>query len=218
MGVLYPLKVIIENYPDGMVEEMDIMINPEDINAGTRKTPFSRVLYIEQGDFMEEPPKKFYRLAPGREVRLRNAYFITCLDFIKKNGNVVELRCSIDPKTKGGDAPDGRKVKSTLHWVSATHAIDAEVRLYDRLFTVENPMGSKSKNYRDVVNPHSFEALTTCKVEPALRNMKPFDRFQFERIGYFCVDPDTTERELILNRTVGLRDTWAKLQKSQSKN
>ncbi len=213
MGVLHPLKVVIENYPEDKIEEMDVMINPEEPSAGTRKVPFSRVLYIEQGDFIEEPPKKFYRLAPGREVRLRSAYLVTCTDFIKKNGEVVELRCTIDPATRGGGTPDGRKVKSTLHWVSAAHAIDTEIRLYDRLFTVEDPAGQKGKDFKDFLNPRSLEVLTSCKVEPAVRNLKPLDRFQFERLGYFCIDPDTTGEKLVLNRTVELRDTWARIQK-----
>lgn len=215
MGALRPLKVVIENFPEDKVEEFEAIINPEDPKAGTRKIPFSRVLYIEQGDFMEDPPKKFYRLAPGREVRLRYAYFVTCKEAIKKDGDVVELRCTIDPATRGGYAPDGRKVKSTIHWVSAAHAIDAEVRLYDRLFTMKDPMGKKDTDFKEFLNPNSLEMLTSCKVEPALQNLKPFDRFQFERLGYFCIDPNTTEENLIINRTVGLRDTWAKIQKKQ---
>ena len=215
MGALRPLKVVIENFPEDKVEEFEAIINPEDPKAGTRKVPFSRVLYIEQGDFMEDPPKKFYRLAPGREVRLRYAYFVTCKEAIKKDGDVVELRCTIDPATRGGYAPDGRRVKSTIHWVSAAHAIDAEVRLYDRLFTVEDPMRKKDTDFKEFLNPNSLEVLTSCKVEPALQNLKPFDRFQFERLGYFCIDPNTTEENLVINRTVGLRDTWAKIQKKQ---
>lgn len=218
MGVLRPLKVVIENYPEYKVEEMVAINNPEDPKAGTRKVPFSRVLYIEQDDFMEHPPKKFYRLAPGREVRLRYAYFVTCIDVVKENDNVVELRCTIDPATRGGDAPDGRKVKSTLHWVSANHAIDAEVRLYDKLFTVEDPAGQKDMDFKEFLNPNSLKVLRSCKVEPAVRNLKPFDRFQFERVGYFCIDPDTTEERLIINRTVGLRDVWTKIREQQKKN
>jgi len=217
MGVLHPLKVVIDNFPDEKVEEMDLVNNPEDPEAGTRKVPFTKVLYIEKGDFMEDPPKKFHRLAPGREVRLRNAYLVTCNEVIKEEGEVVELRCSVDPDTKGGNAPDGRKVKGTLHWVSATKAIDAEVRLYDRLFTVEDPAGQKGASFKDLINPDSLEVLKGCKVEPAVRGLKHFDRFQFERIGYFCVDPDTTEKDLVLNRSVGLRDSWAKIQKRQAK-
>ena len=215
MGVLHPLKVVIENYPKDKVEELEAVNNPEDPTAGTRKVPFSRVIYIEQGDFMEDPPKKFYRLTLGREIRLRYAYFMTCTDVIKENGNVVELRCTIDPATRGGDAPDGRKVKSTIHWVSADHALDAEIRLYDRLFTVENPAGQKDADFKDFLNPNSLEVLTSCKVEPTLQKLKPLDRFQFERQGYFCIDPDTTGEKLVINRTVGLRDTWAKIQKQQ---
>ncbi|OYT62612.1 glutamine--tRNA ligase [Thermoplasmatales archaeon ex4484_30] len=217
MGVLNPLKVVIENYPEDKVEEMDVVNNPEDPNAGTHKAPFSRVLYIERDDFMEEPPKKFYRLAPGREVRLKNAYFITCIDFTKKNGEVSELRCTIDPATKGGDAPDGRRPKSTLHWVSAEHAIDAEVRLYDKLFTVEDPAGQKDADFKDFLNPDSLKVLTSCKMEPAMKNLKPFDRIQLLRIGYFCVDPDTSDDKLVLNKTVGLRDEWAKIQQQMKK-
>ena len=166
---------------------------------------------------MEEPPKKFYRLALGREVRLRYAYFVTCKEVIKENGQVVELRCTVDPETRGGNAPDGRKVKSTLHWVSADHALDAEVQLFDKLFTVQDPTGQKDADFKDFLNPKSLEVLKSCKVEPALRNLKPFDRFQFERLGYFCVDPDTTTEKLVLNRTVNLKDTWAKIQKQQQK-
>ena len=218
MGVLRPLKVVIENYPEDKVEHMEAVNNPEDPKAGTRKVPFSRNLYIEQEDFMEEPPKKFYRMAPGREVRLRYAYFATCTEAIKENGKVVELRCTVDPDTRGGNAPDRRKVKSTLHWVSAAHALDAEVHLYNRLFTVEDPAGQKDADFKDFLSPDSLEVLTSCKVEPAVRDLEPFDRFQFERLGYFCVDPDTTEENLVLNRTVGLRDTWARIQKQQKKN
>ncbi|MEE9116877.1 MAG: glutamine--tRNA ligase/YqeY domain fusion protein [Thermoplasmata archaeon] len=215
MGVLRPLRLVIENYPEDEVEEFDAINNPEDASAGTRKILFSRVLYIERDDFMEDPPKKFYRLAPGREVRFRYAYFITCKEAVKEDGEVVELRCTVDMDTKGGDAPDGRKVKSTLHWVSAEHAIVAEARLYDRLFTVPNPLGEKDADFKDLINPDSLEVVKTCKVEPGVKDLKPFDRFQFERLGYFCVDPDTTSENLVLNRTVGLRDEWAKIQKQQ---
>ena len=218
MGVLRPLRVVIDNYPENKVEEIEAINNPEDPEAGTRKVPFSRMLYIEQGDFMEEPPRKFYRLAPGREVRFRYAYFVTCKKAIKEDDKVVELRCTIDPATRGGYAPDGRKVKSTIHWVSADHAIDAEVRLYDRLFTVKNPAGQKDVDFKEFLNPNSLEILKSCKVEPTLRNLKPLDRFQFERLGYFCIDPDTTENKLVINRTVGLRDTWAKVQQKQQMN
>jgi len=213
MGVLRPLKVVIENYPKKKIEDLEAVNNPEDSTAGTRKVPFSRVIYIEQGDFMETPPKKFYRLTLGREIRLRYAYFMTCTDVLKENGNVVELRCTIDPTTRGGDAPDGRKVRSTIHWVSADHALDAEIRLYNRLFTLENPAGKKDADFKDFLNPKSLEVLSSCKVEPALQKLKPSDRFQFERQGYFCIDPDTTEEKLVINRTVELRDTWAKVQK-----
>ncbi len=214
MGVLNPLKVTIEDY-EGDGEEFDAINNPEDPSAGTRKIRFSSELYIEKDDFMEDPPKKFYRLAPDREVRFRYAYFVTCKDVVKENGEVVELRCTIDPETKGGDAPDGRKVKSTLHWVSAGNAIDAEVRLYDRLFTVKDPLGMKEGDFKDYVNPDSLKILESCKVEPAVGDLRVEDRFQFERLGYFCVDPDTTEDNLVLNRTVTLRDVWAKIQKQQ---
>jgi glutaminyl-tRNA synthetase len=217
MGVLRPLKVTIENFDEGQKDELDAVNNPEDPEAGTRKVPFSRELYIEKDDFMEDPPKKFYRLAPGREVRFRYAYFVTCNDVVKENGEVVELKCTLDPETRGGDAPDGRKVKSTLHWVSASHAEDAEVRLYDKLFTERDPTGQKGKSWKEFLNPDSLEVLTSCKVEPAVKQLKPEDRFQFERLGYFCVDPNTTDDKLVINRTVTLRDTWAKIQRQQQK-
>ncbi len=213
MGVLRPLRVVIENYPKDEAEAFDAVNNPEDPRAGTRNVPFSRVLYIEAEDFMEDPPEKYYRLAPGREVRFRYAYFVTCRDVIKEDGKVVELRCTVDPETRGGDAPDGRKVKSTLHWVSAAHAVDAEVRLYEKLFTVPDPLGHKGANFKDFVDPDSLEILSACKVEPAVRDLRPFDRFQFERVGYFCVDPDTKDDRLVLNRTAALRDPWASIQK-----
>jgi glutaminyl-tRNA synthetase len=218
MGVLRPLKVVIENYEDDKVEEMEAVNNPEDPDAGTRKVPFSKVLYIEQDDFMEDPPKKFYRLTPGREVRLRYAYLITCKEAIKENGKVVELRCAVDPETRGGNAPDGRKVKSTLHWVSADHYVEAEVRLYDKLFTVPDPAGQKDKDFKEFLNPDSLEVLPSCKIEPAVADLKPMDRIQFERLGYFCVDSDSTPEKMVFNRTVGLRDTWAKIQRQQQKN
>jgi glutaminyl-tRNA synthetase len=217
MGVLNPLKVIIENYPAGQTEEMEVPNNPEDPNAGTRKVPFSKELYIEQDDFMENPPKKFFRLAPGREVRLRSAYLVTCTSFKKDNEKIVELTCKIDPATRGGDAPDGRKVKSTIHWVSANHACDAEVRLYDRLFTVEDPTGQKDRNFKEFLNRNSLRVLADCKVEPAVKKLKPSDTFQFERLGYFCVDYDATPDKIILNRTIELRDTWAKVQRQAAK-
>jgi glutaminyl-tRNA synthetase len=213
MAVLNPLKVVITNYPEGQVEEMEAINNPEDPAAGTRKVPFSKVLYIEQEDFMENPPKKFFRLAPGREARLRYAYFITCTEAIKDStGRVVELHCTYDPATRGGDAPDGRKVKATLHWVSATHALDAEVRLYDRLFTKEDPEEVEpSQDFTANLNPGSLK-VAHCKIEPSVRQTHPLDRFQFERIGYFCTDSDSGEGRLVFNRTVELRDTWARMQ------
>ncbi|MCK4718309.1 MAG: glutamine--tRNA ligase, partial [Thermoplasmata archaeon] len=214
MGVLDPLKVVIENFSDEE-EFMDVVNNPEDPEAGTRKVPFSNELYIERGDFMVDPPKKFYRLAPGREVRFRNAYLVTCTDHIMDGEKVVELRCRIDPESRGGDAPDGRKVRSTIHWVSAKHALDAEVRLYETLFTVEEPLGQKDVDFKELLNPESLKVLKGCKVEPSLQELQPYDRFQFERLGYFCADPDTTG--MVFNRTVPLRDTWAKIQKQQRK-
>ncbi len=220
MAVLHPLKVVIDNYPEDKTEYLDAVNNPENPAAGTRSVPFSRELYIEQDDFMENPPKKFYRLAPGREVRLRYAYFITCNEVIKdENGNPIELHCTYDPATRGGDAPDGRKVKSTLHWVSAPHSIPAEVRLYDHLFTKENPDDAgEGKDFTDNLNPDSLETLTNCRLEPSLANTAPGERFQFERLGYFCADSDRTADNLpVFNRTVTLRDTWAKIQKNQKK-
>ncbi len=211
MAVLRPLKVVLENYPDDLVEDMDVVNNPEDAAAGTRKVPFSKVLYIERDDFLENPPKKFFRLAPGREVRLRNAYLITCRDVVKDaSGEVVELRCTYDPATRGGDAPDGRKVKLTLHWVSAPHAIEAEVRLYDRLFDAEIP-GAGGVDLLSQLNPRSLEVLSGCRVEPSLAAAAVGARFQFERIGYFCVDPDSAPSRPVFNRTVTLKDSWAKI-------
>lgn len=218
MGVLHPLKVVIDNYPENKTEELDAVNNPEDENMGTRKVPFSRVLYIEQDDFREEPPPKYYRLAPGREVRLRYAYFIKCIDVKKdKDGKVVELHCTYDPATRGGDSPDGRKVKATLHWVSVPHAINAEVRLYDRLFTKPAPdeVDSENEDFRANLNANSLEVLTGCKLEPSLTTACAGDTYQFERLGYFCIDPDSTSSSLIFNRTVSLRDTWAKVEKAQ---
>lgn len=215
MAVLRPLRVVLTNYPEDRVEEMDVINNPEDPSAGTRKVPFSRVLYIERDDFMEEPPKKFFRLAPNREVRLRNAYLITCTGVVKDSaGQIVELHCTYDPATRGGDAPDGRKVKATLHWVSAAHAREAEVRLYDRLFTVEDPEGAAARSGREFVsflNPSSLEVLRGCRIEPRLADAPPGTRFQFERLGYFVVDPDSTPEMPVFNRTVSLKDTWAKV-------
>jgi glutaminyl-tRNA synthetase len=216
MAVLRPLKVIIDNYPQGRVEEMDAINNPEDPGAGTRKVPFSQELFIEQEDFMENPPKKFYRLAPGREIRLRYAYFITCTDVVKdKNGQIVELHCTYDPATQGGDAPNGRKVKSTLHWVSAPHAIKAEVRLYEHLFNSENPDDvEEGADFKSNLNPNSLEVLKSCRVEPYLADAKPLSRYQFERLGYFCADPGSSAGRLIFNRTVTLKDEWARIQKT----
>ena len=215
MAVLHPLKVVIENYPKMEEEELDAVNNPEDRGAGSRKVPFSRELYIEREDFMEEPPKKFFRLAPGREVRLRYAYFITCTDVVKdEKGEIVELRCTYDPETKGGDAPDGRKVKATLHWVSAKHALPAEVRLYDHLFTKEDPYEtSDGGEFTENLNRDSLETIEGCRVEPFLKEAEPGDRFQFERKGYFCVDRESEPESLVFNRTVSLRDTWAKMKK-----
>jgi glutaminyl-tRNA synthetase len=213
MGVLEPLKVVITDYPEGQVEEMDAVNNPEDPSAGTRPVPFSKVLYIEREDFQENPPPKYFRLAPGREVRLRYAYFITCQEAVKdETGEVVELRCTYDPATRGGDAPDGRKVKATLHWVSAEHALTAEVRLYDRLFDKEDPGKVEvGQDFTANLNPDSLKVLKNCKVEKSLANAKPGDRFQFERQGYFCLDPDSQDGRLVFNRTVALRDPWAKI-------
>ena len=216
MGVLRPLRVVIENYPEDRIEEVEVVNNPEDPSAGTRKVPFSRVLYIEQDDFREDPPKKFFRLAPGREVRLRCAYFIKCTGAIKdpSTGEIVELRCTYDPATRGGDAPDGRKVKATLHWVSAAHAVQAEVRLYDRLFNVEEP--GKVEDYRAALNPASLEIVRGAWVEPSAAAAAPGTRFQFERIGYFCVDKDSASGRPVFNRTVTLKDPWAKIKQRAS--
>ena len=218
MAVLRPLRVVIENYPEGQVEELDAINNPEDPDMGTRKVPFSRVLYIEKDDFMEDPPKKFYRLAPGREVRLRYGYYIKCTDVIKdKTGEIIELRCTYDPETRGGWAPDGRQVKATLHWVSAEHAIPADVRLYDHLFIKENPEDvNEGEDFTTNLNPKSLEELNSCQLEPSLAHAKPGERFQFERLGYFCVDPDSSRGRILFNRTVTLRDTWAKIQQRKS--
>jgi glutaminyl-tRNA synthetase len=213
MTVLRPLKVVITNFPEGQTDEVDVINNPEDEAAGTRKVPFRRELYIERDDFMEVPPKKFFRLSPGREVRLRCAYFITCRDVVKNDrGDVVELRCTYDPATRGGDSPDGRKVKATLHWVPAGQAIPVEVRLYDRLFSVQDPeRTAEGKTFLDNLNPSSLEVLRGCLAEPHLAGAGIGDRFQFERLGYFCVDPDSRPGALVFNRTVSLRDTWARI-------
>ncbi len=219
MAVLRPLRVVIENYPEEQVDELEAVNNPEDPGMGTRKVPFSREIFIERDDFMEDPPKKFYRLAPGREVRLRYAYFITCERAVKdeRTGEVVELRCTYDPETRGGNAPDGRKVKATLHWVSAAHSIEANVRLYDRLFQAENPASQKDgEDFKSTLNQDSLETLTSCQVEPSLAGAAPGSRYQFERQGYFCVDSvESSSDKLVFNRTVPLRDPWAKMKKSQ---
>ncbi|RKX86278.1 MAG: glutamine--tRNA ligase, partial [Spirochaetes bacterium] len=216
MVVLKPLKVTITNYPEGKEEWLPAQNNPEDESAGVRKIPFSKVLYIEQDDFMEEPPRKYFRLAPGREVRLKHAYFITCRDVIKdKNGNVKELLCTYDPATKGGEAPDGRKVRGTIHWVSAGHALPAEVRLYNNLFTRENPLNTEEgKDFTDYINKDSLATLKNCFIEPSLAEAEPGENYQFLRKGYFCMDSkDSVPGRSVFNRTIGLRDTWAKLQK-----
>jgi glutaminyl-tRNA synthetase len=213
MAVLRPLKVVIENYPEGAVEEFEAANHPNDPALGSRKVPFSRELYIERDDFLEDPPGKFFRLAPGREVRLRSAYFIRCEQVIKNAaGEIVELRCSYDPQTRGGSAPDGRKVKGTIHWVSAAHALPAQVRLYDRLFTESNPGSGKDSDYRACLNPASIETLTDCRIEPSLAGAGPESRFQFERLGYFCIDSgDSAPGALVFNRTATLRDSWARI-------
>ncbi len=219
MAVLKPLRVVIDNYPADLVEEMDAINNPEDAGAGTRKVPFSKVLYIEQDDFREDPPKQFFRLAPGREVRLRYGYLITCQSVVKDEaGNVIELHCTYDPATRGGNTPDGRKVKSTIHWVSAAHAVNTEVRLYETLFTKEDPNEvAEGQDFTASLNPHSLEVLTDCKVEPGLRDATPGARYQFERMGYFCVDPDSAPGSPVFNRTIGLKDTWAKIEQRGKK-
>jgi len=219
MAVLRPLKVVLTNYPEGQVEEVDVINNPEDPAAGTRKVPFSRVLYIERDDFKEDPPKKFFRLSPGKEVRLRCAYFITCTEVIKDDrGEVVELRATYDPATRGGDAPDGRRVKATLHWVSGAHALPIEARLYDRLFRVEDPEKvGEGQTFLDHINPASLDVLHGCLAEPSLGTAVVSARFQFERIGYFCVDPDSRPGKLVVNRTVSLRDAWAKIEQKQQR-
>jgi glutaminyl-tRNA synthetase len=217
MAVLRPLKIVIDNYPENQVEEFELVNNPEDPAAGTRLVPFSRALYIEQDDFRETPPKQYFRLSPGREVRLRGGYFVTCTGVVKDGkGEVVEVHCTYDPATRGGNAPDGRKVKATIHWVSAGHAVGAEVRLYDSLFTKENPNETEEgEDFIANLNPHSLEALTDCKLEPSLANVAVGSRFQFERLGYFCVDPDSSPGKPVFNRTVALKDTWAKIEKGQ---
>jgi glutaminyl-tRNA synthetase len=214
MCVQKPLRVVIENYPDDLVEEMDAINNPEEASAGTRKIPFSKVLYIEDDDFREDPPKQFYRLAPGREVRLRYGYLVTCTEVIKdSSGSIVELRCTYDPATRGGNTPDGRKVKSTIHWVSAAHALPAEIRLYDNLFVKEDPNDvEEGQEFTANVNPDSLQVLHDCMIEPSVRDAEPGSKYQFERLGYYCVDRDSSDK-LVFNRTIGLRDTWAKIEK-----
>ena len=217
MGVLRPLRLVILNYPEDQVEYMEAINNPEDESAGTRPIPFSRVLYVEQEDFRQDPPKKWFRLAPGREVRLKHGYFVTCVDVIRdEQGQVVELHCTYDPESRGGASPDGRRVRGTLHWVSAEHALDAHVRLYDRLFTVPNPMEvPDGQDWKDSLNPDSLQVLTGCKVEPSLEDAEPGSQYQFLRMGYFCLDPDTSPDLLVFNETVGLRETWAKIEQAE---
>jgi glutaminyl-tRNA synthetase len=218
MAVLHPLRVVIDNYPEGRMEEFDCPYHPQNPEMGSRKVPFSQILFIEQEDFMEKPPKKFYRLAPGKEVRLRYGYFIQCENVIKdpSTGDVTEVHCTYDPETRSGFAPDGRKVDATIHWVSAVHSLPAEVRLYDRLFNVANPSEAGS-DYMEHLNPKSLEVLKRCRVEPSLKGATPGSRFQFERVGYFCVDPDSSQNVLVFNRTVTLRDTWAKISEREKK-
>jgi glutaminyl-tRNA synthetase len=216
-AVLRPLKLVVENYPEGQVEEFEVPNNPEDPAAGTRRVPFSRELWIEHDDFRETPPPKYYRLSPGKEVRLRSAYFVRCTSVVKDAaGNVVEVRCTYDPASRGGAAPDGRKVQATMHWLSAAHSVPAEVRLYDRLLTRPDPGDvEEGQNWKANINQGSLEVLDRCWVEPSLAGAKPEERFQFERLGYFCVDPDSTGGKLVFNRTVTLRDTWAKIEQKQ---
>jgi glutaminyl-tRNA synthetase len=219
MGVLDPLKMVLTNYPENQVEELEAVNNPEDPASGSRKVPFSRVLYIEQEDFREVPPPKYFRLAPGREVRLRYGYFIKCNEVVKnEKGEIVELHCTYDPETRGGYAPDGRKVQGTLHWVSADHSLQAEIRLYDRLFTRPDPNDpEEGKTHLDYINPNSLRILSNSRVEPSLAQAAPGARYQFERQGYFCLDADTTPGRLVFNRTLELRDTWAKIEQTQKK-
>jgi len=215
MAVLHPLKLVIDNYPEGKEEFVEVANNPEDPSAGTRQVPFSRELYIEHDDFREVPPPKYYRLSPGKEVRLRNAYFVTAKSVVKDvQGNIVEVHCTYDPASRGGNSPDGRKVKSTMHWVSAAHAFSAEIRLYDKLFTKADPYDlEEGQDVLDNLNPNSLEILTGAKLEPSLAGARLEDRFQFERVGYFCLDPDSTEEKKIFNRTLALKDSWAKIEK-----
>ena len=215
MAVLRPLKVVIDNYPEGQAEFVEVANNPEDESAGTRQVPFSREIYIEQDDFREVPPPKYYRLSPSKEVRLRNAYFITAKSVVKDaDGNVTEVHCTYDPASRGGNSPDGRKVKSTMHWVSAAHAISAEVRLYDKLFTKPDPNDyAEGGSFLDNLNPDSLEVIADAKLEPSLAQATVEERYQFERVGYFCLDPDSTAEKLVFNRTLALKDTWAKIEK-----
>jgi len=217
MGVLRPLKVVIDNYPEGKSEEMDAINNPEDASAGSRKVPFARVLYIEQDDFREEPPTGYFRLSPGREVRLRYAYFVTCTSVVKnEKGEVIEVHCTYDPASRGGNSPDGRKVKSTIHWVSAEHAVDTEVRIYDNLFVKENPAEVEGgKDVLSNLNPRSLEVIPNAKLEPSMANVAAGGQYQFERLGYFCVDPDSKPGKPVFNRTVALKDAWARVEKKQ---
>jgi len=218
MAVLRPLRVVIENYPEDQVEELDAVNNPQDPSQGTRKVPFSRVVYIERDDFLEDPPKKFFRLAPGREVRLRYAYFVTCGDVVKdESGEVVELRCTYDPASRGGEAPDGRKVRGTLHWVAAEQSLPAEARLYDVLFGKEDPTDvEEGEDFTANLSPDSLEVVDGCRVEPSLAEAEAGSRLQFERLGYFCVDPDSRPDGLVFNRTVTLRDSWAKIARQRA--
>ena len=221
MAVIHPLKVVILNYPENQAEELEAINNPEDPEMGTRKVPFSRVLFIERDDFREDPPREYFRLAPGREVRLRYAYYITCVGALKddKTGEVMELHCTYDPATRGGDSPDRRKVKATLHWVSAAHALPAEVRLYEHLFVKADPNEVEGdRDFTANINPKSLEIVTSCRVEPGLSGASPGSIYQFERLGYFCADPDTAKGSLVFNRTVTLRDAWAKIEKTMKKN
>jgi glutaminyl-tRNA synthetase len=215
MAVLRPLKLVIDNYPAGKEEFVEVANNPEDSSAGTRGVPFSKEIYIEHEDFREIPPPKYYRLSPGKEVRLRNAYFITAQRVVKdEGGNIVEVHCTYDPASRGGNSPDGRKVKSTIHWVSTAHAISAEIRLYDKLFTKADPGDfEEGESVLSNLNPNSLEILLDAKLEPSLANAKLEDRFQFERVGYFCLDPDSTPGSLVFNRTLALKDSWAKIEK-----
>lgn len=218
MAVLKPLKVVIDNYPEGQVEEFEVENNPEDKSAGSRKVPFSKVIYVEQDDFMEDPPRKFFRLGPGREVRLKSAYFIKCENIVKDaNGNVIELHCTYDPESRGGNSPDGRKVRGTIHWVSKQHAVNAEVRLYDHLFNCENPAEAlKEASLEEIINKDSLKVINNCKIEPSIKETSENNSFQFMRKGYFCIDKDTTGDKLVFNRTVSLKDTWAKKQKQKT--